>query len=225
MEKQFKRRFSFEVDKKLAKANDFRYKTQKQTVISKKVIPLVAILLLTIFSFSSSNSQMDKIGFVPIILFIWLAAELPRDLKKLRNNEYILKHGFLIPGVIIQTNKKEIDILTIVRFIQNSQEEWALFSITTKLHQADDTLKVGGRIPLAYLITGEAKGCLYENIYFAPLLYGTNSNEVINAAISDIDEFEWNFLERNADRYITKSDLSPLFLTGEDIHRYSLDKI
>lgn len=225
MEKQFKRRFSFEIDKKLAKVNDFKYKKLMLTVILKRFSPLIPILLLIGISFSNNDNRLIKIGIIFTILSIWIVTGIRRDLKKFRNNEYILKHGFLIPGVIININKTDIDILTIVRFIQNSQKEWAHFSITTKLNQANRNLKVGDRIPLTYLITGEAKGILYENIHFAPLLYGTNSNEVIRTSINEINEFEWNILERNTSKYIAKSNLSPLFLTGEEIYRYSLDKI
>lgn len=225
MAKEFKRRFSFEVDANLAKANDTEYRKLKKKIVFQRSIPLIFILFYIVFSFSISDSGMIKVSFIFIGLFFWIISGIRRDIKKLRNTEFILKHGFLIPGIVIEINNKEVDILTLVRFVQNSHETWSFFSIKTKLNETSDTLNIGDHVPISCFIAGEDKDIMYSSIHFAPLYYGTKSKERLQDAIDRIDEFEWNILERNPHRYLSEPKMEPQLLAEEEVYRYSLDKI
>lgn len=222
------RHFFFEIDKEEAKQYNKVYKIDKKF---SYIAPLIGIafLALAIWLYPGENAILRFlsltsliIGGSSLILGIILMIKKPDPTAP-------LKRGVLNPAIISQIDENGIGLLVLVEVTRGANPKWGFYSIILDKLPTVHEVKVGERVPVTCTFSTIANLDYFNNVFIVPISWGTKSKDVINQAISSINEIEWNVLESNINRfdfqkhYTNERRLQRL--TEDEIYRYSLDKV
>ncbi len=113
--------------------------------------------------------------------------------------------GLLIPGIVVETNPVKVLAMAEMQNNDDAPVCWGL-KVLTSPKWPETNPQIGERIPCVSLFGGSYKG-VWVNMEPRPLIWGTGDKEVLNNAISAIDENEWEIINKLKDKALNNSKI------------------
>jgi hypothetical protein len=222
------RHFHFEINPKHAKKyNEFYKKDRKLSI--QLILVGIGFGLLSYWLYSFGTFWMILLGVITTLLFLILVLFGLLYFKKVGTPTSVLKRGVLNPGIIAEIDNNGIGLLILAEVTAKSHPKWGLYSIRLKQLPTHD-LKIGERVPVTCIYGATSDDGEYStSISPYPIAWGTENINVVRQAALSINEFEWNALEKNIEKYDFKEEYSATerlkLLSDEEMYRLSLDKV
>lgn len=214
------RHFYYDVDANLAKRYNQNYKKMQRFAIRTLIIAFI-IGALSIWLYSLGGIWFILLGIITTLATIATIILAILVFKRLGSPTALLKRGVLNAGIISQINSDGIGILVLAETTNVGEVHWGLCSIKVKELPPVHEKRIGEKVPVTCVFSSDS-GFNYHTIVTPSLIaWGTSSGDVIQKAIDQIDQTEWDALLQSIDRY----DFKPEYSESEQLKQLTLKEI